>query len=59
MGKKDTVLIAMGGGEIAEARGVLDKIIEQLDKKPDAHIAVMTVATNNDREAADKYNNIF
>jgi cyanophycinase len=58
MGKSDSVLISIGGGEIAEAPAVMDEILGYL-KKDDARIVVMTVATNEPQDAADKYRSLF
>jgi cyanophycinase len=59
MSRADTTLIAMGGGEITEAKGVLDTIFGLLEKESDPHVVVMTVATNHDREAGHKYDSVF
>src|SRR5687767_6437730 len=59
MGKSNTVLFAIGGGEFAEATEVLDKFLELLKNKRDPQITVMTVATSEPESAAVKYNNLF
>jgi cyanophycinase len=52
-------LIAIGGGEMKEAKQVLQEIVRYLEKKSDPRIAVMTVATNDTRAASCKYNALF
>jgi len=59
MGKSASTLIAIGGGEFAEAKDVLKEFIELLRKKADARIVVITVATSESESAADKYNSLF
>jgi cyanophycinase len=59
MAKNETTLIAVGGGEMAEAKEVLDEIFRYLESKSDSRIAVMTVATNESEAAASKYNRLF
>src|SRR3954451_17538677 len=59
MSKSDSTLIAIGGGEIAEAASVLGEIANILRKRPSALMVVMTVATNEPKVAARKYDNLF
>ena len=59
MSTSQTVLIAVGGGEFAEATDVLDKFIGLLKNKPEARLTVMTIATDEPESAAVKYNNLF
>jgi len=59
MGKSDSILIAIGGGEMAEATEVLDELLSLLKKKSDPRLTVMTVATNEADSAASKYNSLF
>jgi cyanophycinase len=59
MSKSKTVLIAIGGGEFAEAPDVLNEFIGHVKKKNDPRVTVMTVATNEPESAAAKYNNLF
>lgn len=59
MSKSDTVLIAIGGGEFAEAEDVLNEFLGLLKKNFDSRITVMTVATNEPESAAQKYDSLF
>lgn len=59
MSKSDTSLIAIGGGNIAEASDVLDEFLGLLKDKADPHLTVMTVATNEPKSAAGKYDSLF
>lgn len=59
MSKSKTTLIAIGGGELAEAGDVLENYLELLKDKPDARIVVMTVATNEPDGAGKKYDALF
>jgi cyanophycinase len=59
MSKSHTVLLAIGGGEFAEATDVLNEFLELLKDKPDPQVTVMTVATDEPESAAAKYNNLF
>jgi cyanophycinase len=54
-----TTFVAIGGGELAEASQALDLILKHLHKISDPRLVVMTVATNESRSAAAKYNNLF
>jgi cyanophycinase len=58
-GSKESILIAMGGGELSDANEILDEIFSYLDSRPDPRVVVMTVATDHDGDAAGKYNSIF
>jgi cyanophycinase len=59
MSKSTSTLFAIGGGELTEAPDILDEFLGLLKDKPDAHIVVMTVATNKPDEAGRKYDAIF
>jgi cyanophycinase len=59
MGKSETILIAIGGGELAESTDVLNDFLELLNKKSDPRITVMTVATSEPNGAGGKYNTLF
>jgi cyanophycinase len=59
MSRSKTVLIAIGGGEFAEASLVLEKFLGLLKNKSEPQITVMTVATNEPQSAAEKYNSLF
>jgi cyanophycinase len=59
MSKGKSKLIAVGGGEMSESVEVLDQIIRHMHGKPDARMAVMTIATSDSEGAADKYNALF
>jgi cyanophycinase len=58
-GSIQSVLVAMGGGELAEATDVLSEIFSYLEKRPDPRVVVMTVATSEDQNAASKFGKIF
>jgi len=59
MSYSKTVLIAIGGGELAECTEVLEKFFALLEKIPEARIAVLTVATDGVDGAVKKYNSLF
>lgn len=59
MSKSQTTLIAVGGGEVAEAKDILEEFLSLVKKKADARMVVMTVATNLPEEAARKYDALF
>ncbi|MFN2502300.1 MAG: cyanophycinase [Pyrinomonadaceae bacterium] len=59
MGKTDTILIAVGGGEIEEAEDILKEFLDPLKKHSDPRIVIMTVATSKPVEAGKKYRNLF
>jgi cyanophycinase len=59
MSKGKSKLIAVGGGEMSESVEVLDQITRHMHGKPDARMAVMTIATSDSEGAADKYNALF
>jgi cyanophycinase len=59
MNRSKSVLFAIGGGEFAEAKDVLEEFLELVKKKRDPQITVMTVATSESESAAAKYNNLF
>jgi cyanophycinase len=59
MANKKTILIAIGGGEMSDAREVLDEMLRYLEAKRQPRITVMTVATNESEAASVKYNGLF
>lgn len=59
MGKSDSTLIAIGGGEFSETSDILEEFLGLLKNKSDARIVVMTIATNQPEDAARKYNSLF
>lgn len=59
MNGSKSILIAVGGGELAKAADVLDVFISLVKKKSDARIVVMTIATEEPERAGKKYNNLF
>ncbi len=59
MARSDSVLLAIGGGDITASKDILDEIFGYLDKRDDAHMVIMTIATSEAEEAAKKYNGIF
>lgn len=59
MAAKDTTLIAIGGGDLAEAPGVLDAIFKTVERKDEARLLILTVATSEVEGAYDKYDAIF
>lgn len=59
MSKSDTTLIAIGGGNLADANGILDEFLGLLKDKSDPHLTVMTVATNEPDGAGKKYDSLF
>lgn len=59
MSKSNTVLLAIGGGELGEAEDVLQEFTDLLKDKSDARITVMTVATDSPEEAGKKYDSLF
>ena len=59
MSDKKTILIAIGGGEMASGREILDEMLRYLEPKRDPRLAVMTVATNESEAASVKYNGLF
>jgi cyanophycinase len=59
MGKSNSTLISIGGGEIAESPEILDEIARIEHKKPNARMLVMTVATSEPEAAAEKYRSLF
>jgi cyanophycinase len=58
MSRSDSVLIAIGGGDLAKT-DALERIFDLLDEVRDARVAVMTVATNQREGVTTKYNSIF
>jgi cyanophycinase len=59
MANRKTILIAIGGGEMSDAREVLDEMLRYLQVKREPRITVMTVATNESEAASVKYNGLF
>jgi cyanophycinase len=59
MSKSNTVLLAIGGGELSEAEDVLQEFTDLLKDKSEARITVMTVATDSPEEAGKKYDSLF
>jgi cyanophycinase len=59
MSKSDSTLFAIGGGELADAPGILDKFLGLLRDKPAEHIVVMTVATDEPKQQGRKYDAMF
>jgi len=59
MGRSDSTLISIGGGELGEAPEILDEISRIQRRTPNPRMLVMTVATNQPEEAAEKYNSLF
>jgi cyanophycinase len=59
MANDKTTLIAVGGGEMAESKAAMDEILGHLEKLRDPRVVVMTVATNEEDDAAKKYNSLF
>jgi cyanophycinase len=59
MSQSDTVLIAIGGGELAESEEVVKELVELIRKKSDPSVTVMTVATDQPEQAAAKYSSFF
>jgi cyanophycinase len=59
MGKNRSKLIAVGGGEMAESKEVLEQLTRYLKDKSDPRLTVMTVATSDSGGAATKYNSLF
>jgi cyanophycinase len=59
MSKSDTVLFAIGGGDLREAEDILEEFTGLLKEKSDAQVTVLTVATNEPEEAAKKYDSLF
>ena len=59
MSKSDTVLFAIGGGELRGADEILDEFLGLLKNMRDAQITVMTVATDQVQETNSKYDSLF
>jgi cyanophycinase len=59
MSKSDSTLFAIGGGELTDAPDILENFLGLLEDKPDAHIVVMTVATNEPKQQGRKYDAMF
>jgi cyanophycinase-like exopeptidase len=56
---KEKKLIAIGGGNPAESRDVLDKFLDPVGKNPDSRPVVTTIAAQEPEAAAAKYNTLF
>jgi len=59
MGKSKSTFVAIGGGELAEAKPLVDRLIEPLRDRRNSRILVLTVATNEPESAVTKYNGLF
>jgi len=59
MGKSDSTLLAIGGGEMSEATEVMDELLGLLKRKSDPRVVVMTVATSEPESATSKYISLF
>jgi cyanophycinase len=59
MAKSETVFLAIGGGEMADAPEILDEIFRYLQDRTDPRMVVMTVATNHEEDAKKKYDPLF
>lgn len=59
MSGSKTTLLAIGGGDFDEAEDILKEISGFFKNKSDAHLTVMTVATNLPDKAAEKYPSLF
>jgi len=59
MSNKETILIAIGGGELEEAGDLLEGFLNLVKKASEARLVVMTIATNEPQDASEKYNRLF
>jgi cyanophycinase len=59
MNRSDTVLFAIGGGELNDAEDILNEFLDVLGDKRDARVTVMTVATDQPDESGRKYDGLF
>lgn len=59
MARSDSVFVVVGGGEMAEAPDIVEQIFTYADKISDARMVVMTVATDREDEATEKYSSMF
>jgi cyanophycinase len=59
MNRSDTVLFAIGGGELNDAEDILNEFLDVLSSKRDARVTVMTVATDQPEESGRKYDGLF
>lgn len=59
MSKSDSTLIAIGGGEFSETSDILREFLGLLKDRRDPVITVVTIATNQPKDAAQKYNSLF
>lgn len=59
MSRADTTLFAIGGGEIIDAPDILEEFLGLLKDKPEAHIVVMTVSTDEPDKVGKQYSGMF
>jgi cyanophycinase len=59
MARSDSVFISIGGGELSDAKEILDEIFGYMEGRSDPRMVVMTVATSSEEEASKKYDAIF
>lgn len=59
MSNGTTTLIAIGGGELDEAKDVLEHFVKLVKKERDARLVVLTIATSEPDSAGEKYNYLF
>src|SRR4051794_37630289 len=59
MAANDTTLIAIGGGDLGAAPEVIDEIINTVERKKEAKLVLMTVATSMVDGAYEKYDRLF
>jgi cyanophycinase len=59
MSKSGSTLFAIGGGEISDAPDILDEFLGLLKERRDAHVVVMTVATDKPKQQGKKYDAMF
>jgi cyanophycinase len=59
MAANDTTLIAIGGGDLGAAPQVIDEIINTVERKKEAKLVLMTVATSMVDGAYEKYDRLF
>jgi cyanophycinase len=59
MERENSTFIAIGGGEMAEAEQVLDRLFELLSRVDNPRVVIMSAATNEVPGTYEKYNAIF
>ena len=59
MGKSNSTLIAIGGGEISESFEIMNEIERIQQRTSNPRMVVMTIATNKPEEAKEKYSKVF